>query len=93
MFFFLFIDLNFLISAAIAEIFNPIAELVIPIRISNEEAKAETEIHPVSVEAKIRNCYDIIQSCKNLFCDFYSSIHFARFFQRNSLLFHLYFLI
>ena len=55
-FFFLIIDLYFLIPAAIAQIFNPIAELVIPIGIPIKEAKAESEIHPVIVEAKIRKC-------------------------------------
>ena len=36
--------------------FNPIAELVIPIGIPTEEAKAEMETHPVILEAKIRKC-------------------------------------
>ena len=54
--FFLIIDLYFLISAVIAQIFNPIAELVIPIGIPIKEAKAEMETHPVIVEAKIRKC-------------------------------------
>ena len=53
-FFFLIIDLYVLIPAAIAQIFNPIAELVIPIGMSSKEAKAEIEIHPVTAEAKIR---------------------------------------
>ena len=53
-FFFLIIDLNF--PAVIAKSFNPIAEPVIPVGISTEEAKPETETHPVIVEAKIRNC-------------------------------------
>ena len=39
-FFFLIIDLYFLIPAAIAQIFNPIAELVIPIGIPSKETKA-----------------------------------------------------
>ena len=52
-FFFLIIDLQFLILAVIAQIFNPIAELVIPIAISNKKAKIEIEIHPVIAEAKI----------------------------------------
>ena len=43
-FFFLVIDLYFLITAAIAQIFNPIAELVISIGIPSKEAKAEIEI-------------------------------------------------
>ena len=37
-----------------AQIFNPIAELVFPIGIPSKEAKAEIEIHPVIAEAKIR---------------------------------------
>ena len=53
-FFFLIIDLYVLIPAAIAQIFNPIAELVISTGLPSKEAKAEIEIHPVTVEAKIR---------------------------------------
>ena len=54
--FFLIIDLYFLITAVIAQIFNPITGLVIPVGIQNKEAKTEIEIHPVIVEAKIRTC-------------------------------------
>ena len=54
--FFLIIDLYFLIAAVVAQIFNPIAEIIIPIGISTKEAKSEIEIHPVIVEAKIRKC-------------------------------------
>ena len=50
-FFSLIIDLNFFIPAVIAQIFNPIAELVNPIGIPINETKAEIEIHPVIVEA------------------------------------------
>ena len=39
-FFFLIIDLYFLIPAVITQIFNPIAELVIPIGIPTKETKA-----------------------------------------------------
>ena len=53
-FVFLIIELKFLIPATIAQIFNPIAELVIPVEIPSKEAKAEIQIHPVIVEAKIR---------------------------------------
>ena len=53
-FFFLIIDLYFLIPAAIAQILNPIAELLIPIGIPSKEAKAEIQINPVTTEAKIR---------------------------------------
>ena len=55
LFFFIIIDLYFLIAAVIAQIFNPIAELVILIGIQTKEAEAEFEIHPVIVEAKISN--------------------------------------
>ena len=48
--FFLIIDLHVLIPAVIAQIFNPIAEQVIPIGIPSKEAKAEIEIQPVSAE-------------------------------------------
>ena len=49
--FFLIVNLYFLVPAAKAQIFNPIAELVIPIGIPIKEPKAETKIHPVIVEA------------------------------------------
>ena len=52
----LYIDLYVLIRAVIKQIFNPIAELVIPIGIPSKEAKAEFIIYPVVVEAKIRKC-------------------------------------
>ena len=52
-FFFLIIYLYFLILAVIAQIFNPIAELVIPIGTTTKEAKAEMEKHPVTVEITI----------------------------------------
>ena len=41
-------------TAVITQIFNPIAELVIPIGIPTKEAKAETETHSVIVEIAIR---------------------------------------
>ena len=41
---FLIIDLYFLIPPAIAQIFNPIAELAIPIGIPSKETKSEIEI-------------------------------------------------
>ena len=55
-FLFLIIDLYFLITAIIAQSFNPIAELAIPIGIPIKEAKSEIEIQPVILEAKIRRC-------------------------------------
>ena len=59
-FFFSSIDSYFLIPAVIAQIFNPILELVIPIGIPINEAKAEMETHPLIVEAKINKMFDII---------------------------------
>ena len=55
-FFFLIISLYFLIPAAIEQMLNPIAELVILIGIPSKEAKAVIEIHPVIVEVEIRTC-------------------------------------
>ena len=54
--FFLFIDLYFLIPAVITQMFNPIAELIIPSGFPTKEAKVEMEIHPVTVEIKISEC-------------------------------------
>ena len=58
MFLFLILNSDFylLIPAVIAQIFNPIAELLISIGIPIKEAKAEIETHPVILEAKIRKC-------------------------------------
>ena len=49
-------NLCFLILEVIAKVFNPIAELIIPIGIPRKEADVEIEIQPVIAEAKIRNC-------------------------------------
>ena len=56
----IFLILNYwitlLILADIAKNFKPFVELVIPIEISSKETKAEIEIHPETVEAKIKKC-------------------------------------
>ena len=52
-FFFLVIDLHFLLPAVIAQISNSIAELVIPIGVPIKEEKAEMETNPVIVEIAI----------------------------------------
>ena len=44
------------LTKAFAQIFNPIAEIVIPVEVPNKEAKAEIEIHQVLAEAKMRKC-------------------------------------
>ena len=46
---FLIIDLYLLITAVIAQIFIPTAELAIPAGIPTKEAKAEVETHPVII--------------------------------------------
>ena len=54
-FFFLIIDLYFLIAAVIAPVLNPKNWVItIPIRIATKEAKSEIKIHPVTAEAKLR---------------------------------------
>ena len=58
-FFFLFVELYFLKPAVIVQMFNPIAKLVITMRILIKEVKAETEVHPVIVEAKTRSQFNL----------------------------------
>ena len=57
-FFFIIIDLYFLIPAITVQIFNPIAELIIPVGIPTKEAKAEMETHPVIVDITISGQYN-----------------------------------
>ena len=59
-FFYLIINFKFLIPEVIAQISNPIAELVIPTGIPTKEAKAEMETHPVIVEAKNKKVLNTI---------------------------------
>ena len=75
-FFFLIIELYLLFPAVIAQIFNPIAELVVPMIIPRKEAKAEKEIDLVTAKKKFGH-YNL-ELCKS-FRDFYSSIHFGPF--------------
>ena len=53
---FFIIDLYFLISAVITQIFIVASELVIPIGMATNKANAEIETQPVTLEAKIRKC-------------------------------------
>ena len=53
-FFYLIIDLYFLILAAIAQIFNQNPELAIPNGMPIKEVKADIEIHPVVLKATVR---------------------------------------
>ena len=61
LFFFLIIDLYFLILTVIAQIVNPFAELVIPIGIHTKEEKGEMETHPVIVEGNIRIKFRVVE--------------------------------
>ena len=49
----------FLIPAVIAQIFNPIAKLVMLIGVSTKEAKAEMEPHPFTPDSKISVQYNL----------------------------------
>ena len=49
-------ELYRLVPAAPAQIFNPIAELIIPIGIPIKEVKAAIEIHPLMEKLKKRTC-------------------------------------
>ena len=51
-FFFLIINLYYLIPAIITQIFNSTAELIILTGIPTKEAKAAMEMYPVTVEIK-----------------------------------------
>ena len=82
-FFYLIIDLYFLIPAVIAQIFNPIGEHVIPIEIPCKKTITETEIHLVVVEAKIKSVQYSLE-LHNPFCVFYPSIYFSLFLHRNN---------
>ena len=55
-FFFLIIDLHFLIPAVITEMFIAIAELATPTGIPTKDARAEIETYPVTVETKVSKC-------------------------------------
>ena len=55
LFFFFFLLTYLLISAFITQIFNSIAELIIPIEIT-KDAKAEMETHPDIAGIAIREC-------------------------------------
>ena len=61
------IDLNFLISAVIAQIFNRTAELKMNIETPTNETNAETEAHQLTAETK-----KIAQRNLKLFILFYA---------------------
>ena len=55
-FFFLVIDLYFLIAVVFTQIFSPLLELGVPIGYPTKEVKAEMKTHPVIVETAIGEC-------------------------------------
>ena len=55
-FFFLLADLYFLNHVVIAQMFNPITELVMSTGIPTKEAKADMETLPITVEIKMSQC-------------------------------------
>ena len=55
-FFIIIIDLYFLFLAVITQIFIVTIKLAIPTGKPTQEAKAEIETHPVTVEVKIGKC-------------------------------------
>ena len=55
-FFFLIVDLYFLIAAMIVTVFIPTAKLVIPTGTQTNEANAEIETQPVTVKTNISKC-------------------------------------
>ena len=50
--FFLIIDLYFFLPAAIVQIFNPFAEIEIPIQIATKEVQENVGPHPVTSQVK-----------------------------------------
>ena len=56
---FLIIYLYFLITAVIAQIFNPTTELVVPSETATYEINAEIETQPVIAEAKISKVFNM----------------------------------
>ena len=72
---FLIIDSCFLISPVVAQFFNSIAELVIPIRISTKVVEIET--YPVTAEAKFSIKFPAVQT----FSASYSLNHFGLLLQ------------
>ena len=67
-FFFLIIELQFLIPSVITNIFIVFAELEIPTGIPTKEARAEIETHPVAVEARITKCPAYFKILQTFLC-------------------------
>ena len=66
---FLFLNYRFthLFAPVIAQIFNPIAEILIPIAIQSKESNAEIETHPLIAKAKMKKVFHVIYNYRNFF--------------------------
>ena len=83
-FFFLIIDLYFLIIANIVQIFNSTVELITYLEISTKETKAEMKVHTGTTKTKVKKCSIVTSSCTNLFVLISQSfilVYFFYFFQ------------
>ena len=89
----LFAFIYFLIPGIIIQIFIPSVELVIPIGIPTNEAKAEMDTHPVTVAIIISKSDQHNSKLYKVFDAVYSFIYFDLFLQSNNLLFHLFFAV
>ena len=59
--FFLITDLYILITAVIAQIFIPFAELTIPLKTPTNEGNAEIKTQPIIAETKVFKVFNLIQ--------------------------------
>ena len=90
-FFFFMIDLYFLIPAMVAQIFNPIAEIVIPTGTQTNDANAEIKTQLVIVEDRISKFSTF--KYLHVFLYFCSLNHYVLFYQKENFLFHQFFFI
>ena len=89
----LFLFFNYcviLFYSAIAQIFNLIVEIVIPIGIPTE-AKPEIQIHPVIVAAKISKRSIQFRVVQTFLCFLFINPFCSNFSTKNNFLFHPYF--
>ena len=65
--FFLIINLYFLITAVIAQIFIPTAKLAIPTATPTNDTNAEIETQPLTAKINSKKIFKVVQSLTNLF--------------------------
>ena len=66
--FFLINDLYILITAVIAQIFIPFAELTIPLKTPTNEGNAEIKTQPIIAETKVFKVFKLIQRPTHFLC-------------------------